>query len=127
MWWFLSDETIVHVHVKIHVEAVVSVTVCICLQTLLMAHALRRVSLSTARPIDAQFAFVSHNPGNTDAQLYCHVFQARHARAVRNDRCHCSFTTTKENRSTIIKRESQLRLQKDDLLLTLWPYKEVYL
>ncbi|KAE8298240.1 SH2 domain-containing protein 5 [Larimichthys crocea] len=50
--------------------------------TLLMAHALRRVSLSTARPVDAQFAFVSHNPGNTDAQLYCHVFKARHSRAA---------------------------------------------
>ncbi|XP_070758892.1 SH2 domain-containing protein 5 [Enoplosus armatus] len=50
--------------------------------TLLMAHALRRVSLSTARPIDGQFAFVSHNPGSTDTQLYCHVFQARHARAA---------------------------------------------
>ncbi|XP_067361993.1 SH2 domain-containing protein 5 isoform X2 [Channa argus] len=50
--------------------------------TLLMAHALRRVSLSTARPSDAQFAFVSHNPGSLDAQLYCHVFQARHARAA---------------------------------------------
>lgn len=48
-----------------------------------MAHALRRVSLSTARPVDAQFAFVSHNPGSTDVQLYCHVFKARHARAVR--------------------------------------------
>ncbi|XP_071350157.1 SH2 domain-containing protein 5 [Trachinotus anak] len=50
--------------------------------TILMAHALRRVSLSTARPVDAQFAFVSHNPGSTDTQLYCHVFQARHARAA---------------------------------------------
>ncbi|XP_068568648.1 SH2 domain-containing protein 5 isoform X2 [Cebidichthys violaceus] len=50
--------------------------------TLLMAHALRRVSLSTARPFDAQFAFVSHNPGSADAQLYCHVFQARHSRAA---------------------------------------------
>ncbi|XP_077582753.1 SH2 domain-containing protein 5 [Stigmatopora nigra] len=50
--------------------------------TLLMAHALRRVSLSTARPSVAQFAFVSHNPGRTDAQLYCHVFRARHARAA---------------------------------------------
>ncbi|KAK7912536.1 hypothetical protein WMY93_012747 [Mugilogobius chulae] len=50
--------------------------------TLLMAHALRRVSLSTARPIDSQFAFVSHNPGSTDTQLYCHVFRARHARAA---------------------------------------------
>ncbi|KAK5872048.1 hypothetical protein PBY51_012782 [Eleginops maclovinus] len=49
---------------------------------LLMAHALRRVSLSTARPSDAQFAFVSHNPGSTDAQLYCHIFQARHSRAA---------------------------------------------
>lgn len=48
-----------------------------------MAHALRRVSLSTARPSDAQFAFVSHNPGSPDAQLYCHLFKARHARAVR--------------------------------------------
>lgn len=52
-------------------------------QTLLMAHALRRVSLSIARPSAAQFAFVAHNPGNTDTQLYCHLFKARHARAVR--------------------------------------------
>lgn len=50
--------------------------------TLLMAHALRRVSLSTARPADSQFAFVSHNPGSIDTQLYCHVFKARHARAA---------------------------------------------
>ncbi|KAM4612833.1 SH2 domain-containing protein 5 isoform 1-T6 [Polymixia lowei] len=50
--------------------------------TLLMAHALRRVSLSTARPSDAQFAFVSHNPGSPDVQLYCHLFKARHARAA---------------------------------------------
>ncbi|XP_061075227.1 SH2 domain-containing protein 5 [Conger conger] len=50
--------------------------------TLLMAHALRRVSLCTARPSDAQFAFVSRNPGNPDGQLYCHLFQARHARAA---------------------------------------------
>lgn len=50
--------------------------------TLLMAHAMCRVSLSTARPSDAQFAFASHNPGNSDAQLYCHLFRARHARAA---------------------------------------------
>ncbi|CAB1353626.1 unnamed protein product [Coregonus sp. 'balchen'] len=50
--------------------------------TILMAHALRRVSLSTAHPSDAQFAFVSHNPGNPDAQLYCHLFKASHARAA---------------------------------------------
>ncbi|XP_051957048.1 SH2 domain-containing protein 5-like [Xyrauchen texanus] len=50
--------------------------------TLLMAHAMYRVSLSTARPSDAQFAFVSHNPGGSDAQLYCHLFRARHARAA---------------------------------------------
>ena len=48
-----------------------------------MAHALRRVSFSTARPSDSQFAFVSHNPGSANAQLYCHLFKARHARAVR--------------------------------------------
>lgn len=48
-----------------------------------MAHALRRVSLSIARPSDAQFAFVAHNPGSHDTQLYCHLFKARHARAVR--------------------------------------------
>lgn len=51
-------------------------------QTLLMAHALQRVSLSIARPSDAQFAFVAHNPGSPDTQLYCHLFKARHARAV---------------------------------------------
>ncbi|XP_073732413.1 SH2 domain-containing protein 5 isoform X2 [Misgurnus anguillicaudatus] len=49
---------------------------------LLMAHAMSRVSLSTARPSDAQFAFVSHNPGHSDVQLYCHLFRARHARAA---------------------------------------------
>ncbi|XP_005729759.1 SH2 domain-containing protein 5 [Pundamilia nyererei] len=49
---------------------------------LLMAHALRRISLSTARPVDSQFAFVAHNPGCPDTQLYCHVFKARHARAA---------------------------------------------
>ncbi|XP_073732414.1 SH2 domain-containing protein 5 isoform X3 [Misgurnus anguillicaudatus] len=51
-------------------------------ETLLMAHAMSRVSLSTARPSDAQFAFVSHNPGHSDVQLYCHLFRARHARAA---------------------------------------------
>lgn len=51
-----------------------------------MAHALHRVSLSTARPVDAQFAFVSHNPGSAVVRLYCHVFRARHARAVRDVR-----------------------------------------
>lgn len=50
--------------------------------TLLMAHALRRISLSTARPVDSQFAFVAHNPGCPDTQLYCHVFKARHSRAA---------------------------------------------
>ncbi|KAB5537200.1 hypothetical protein PHYPO_G00116130 [Pangasianodon hypophthalmus] len=50
--------------------------------TLLMAHALQRVSLSIARPSDAQFAFVAHNPGSPDTQLYCHLFKARHARAA---------------------------------------------
>ncbi|KAL4622506.1 SH2 domain-containing protein 5 isoform X1 [Arapaima gigas] len=50
--------------------------------TLLMAHALHRISLSTTRPSDAQFAFVSHNPGSLDTQLYCHLFKARHARAA---------------------------------------------
>ncbi|XP_053340357.1 SH2 domain-containing protein 5 isoform X2 [Clarias gariepinus] len=50
--------------------------------TLLMAHALQRVSLSIARPSDAQFAFVAHNPGTPDSQLYCHLFKARHARAL---------------------------------------------
>ncbi|KAI4877676.1 hypothetical protein NFI96_021215, partial [Prochilodus magdalenae] len=50
--------------------------------TLLMAHALRRVSLSIARPSDSQFAFIAHNPGSPDTQLYCHLFRARHARAA---------------------------------------------
>lgn len=48
-----------------------------------MAHALQRISLSIARPSDAQFAFVAHNPGSPNTQLYCHLFKARHARAVR--------------------------------------------
>ncbi|TTB41846.1 SH2 domain-containing protein 5 [Bagarius yarrelli] len=50
--------------------------------TLLMAHAMQRISLSIARPSDAQFAFVAHNPGSPDTQLYCHLFKARHSRAA---------------------------------------------
>ncbi|XP_053509554.1 SH2 domain-containing protein 5 [Ictalurus furcatus] len=50
--------------------------------TLLMAHALQRVSLSISRPSDSQFAFIAHNPGSPDTQLYCHLFKARHARAA---------------------------------------------
>ncbi|KAG7274910.1 hypothetical protein CRUP_036803, partial [Coryphaenoides rupestris] len=64
------DEQIEHLHRRLKE-----------LRSLLMAHALRRISLSTARPSDSQFAFVSHNPGSPDAQLYCHLFKARHARA----------------------------------------------
>ncbi len=59
-----------------------------------MAHAMCRVSLSTARQSDAQFAFVSHNPGHSDAQLYCHLFRARHARAVSvkmTEHLHCCY------------------------------------
>ncbi|MBN3307710.1 SH2D5 protein, partial [Amia calva] len=50
---------------------------------LLMAHALRRVSFCTCCPSEAQFAFVSHNPGSLDSQLYCHLFKTRHTRAAR--------------------------------------------
>lgn len=99
------------------------------LQTLLMAHALRRVSLSTARPVDAQFAFVSHNPGSTDAQLYCHVFEARHARAVRNVLKHCFFLfmTLLQTCSSNIKmlwilsyREMNLRCSKKWRVVENW-------
>ncbi|XP_041425856.1 SH2 domain-containing protein 5 isoform X2 [Xenopus laevis] len=43
-------------------------------ETLLMAHALRRIQYSTCRPEDSQFAFVSHNPHCPQAQLFCHLF-----------------------------------------------------
>ncbi|XP_066547144.1 SH2 domain-containing protein 5 [Amia ocellicauda] len=52
-------------------------------KVLLMAHALRRVSFCTCCPSEAQFAFVSHNPGSLDSQLYCHLFKTRHTRAAR--------------------------------------------
>lgn len=44
------------------------------LQTLLMAHALRRVLYSTWRHADRQFAFVARNPRSPASPLFCHLF-----------------------------------------------------
>ncbi|XP_064353132.1 SH2 domain-containing protein 5 [Dromaius novaehollandiae] len=46
-------------------------------ETLLMAHALRRILYSTWRPADRQFAFVARNPRSPAAQLFCHLFVGR--------------------------------------------------
>ncbi|XP_039611632.1 SH2 domain-containing protein 5 isoform X1 [Polypterus senegalus] len=43
-------------------------------QTLLMAHCLRRISFTTCRSSDRQFAFVAYNPGCPRNELYCHLF-----------------------------------------------------
>ncbi|NXF11378.1 SH2D5 protein, partial [Smithornis capensis] len=43
-------------------------------QTLLMAHALRRILYSTARLADRQFAFVARNPQSPPSPLFCHLF-----------------------------------------------------
>uniref|UniRef100_A0A7M4FIT7 SH2 domain containing 5 n=1 Tax=Crocodylus porosus TaxID=8502 RepID=A0A7M4FIT7_CROPO len=43
-------------------------------ETLLMAHALRRILYSTWRPTDCQFAFVSRNPRSPASKLFCHLF-----------------------------------------------------
>ncbi|NXB12287.1 SH2D5 protein, partial [Cnemophilus loriae] len=43
-------------------------------QTLLMAHALRRILYSTCRLPDRQFAFVARNPQSLPSTLFCHLF-----------------------------------------------------
>uniref|UniRef100_H0YV51 SH2 domain containing 5 n=1 Tax=Taeniopygia guttata TaxID=59729 RepID=H0YV51_TAEGU len=43
-------------------------------ETLLMAHALRRILYSTWRPPDRQFAFVARNPHSPPSTLFCHLF-----------------------------------------------------
>ncbi|XP_044134518.1 SH2 domain-containing protein 5 isoform X1 [Bufo gargarizans] len=43
-------------------------------ETLLMAHALRRIQYTTCRPEDGQFAFVSRNPHGQPNHLFCHLF-----------------------------------------------------
>lgn len=43
-------------------------------QTLLMAHALRRILYSTWRHADRQFAFVARNPHSPASPLFCHLF-----------------------------------------------------
>lgn len=43
-------------------------------QTLLMAHALRRILYSTWRLPDHQFAFVARNPHSPPSTLFCHLF-----------------------------------------------------
>ncbi|OWK53267.1 SH2 domain-containing protein 5 [Lonchura striata] len=43
-------------------------------ETLLMAHALRRILYSTWRPPDRQFAFVARNPYSPPSTLFCHLF-----------------------------------------------------
>ncbi|NXD57963.1 SH2D5 protein, partial [Corvus moneduloides] len=43
-------------------------------ETLLMAHALRRILYSTWRLPDRQFAFVARNPHSPPSTLFCHLF-----------------------------------------------------
>ncbi|NXA87015.1 SH2D5 protein, partial [Melanocharis versteri] len=43
-------------------------------QTLLMAHALRRILYSTCSLPDRQFAFVARNPQSPPSTLFCHLF-----------------------------------------------------
>ncbi|NXC74227.1 SH2D5 protein, partial [Anhinga anhinga] len=43
-------------------------------ETLLMAHALRRILYSTWRHADRQFAFVARNPRGPSSTLFCHLF-----------------------------------------------------
>ncbi|XP_062486155.1 SH2 domain-containing protein 5 [Pezoporus occidentalis] len=43
-------------------------------ETLLMAHALRRILYSTWRRADRQFAFVARNPRSPGSPLFCHLF-----------------------------------------------------
>ncbi|NXQ19541.1 SH2D5 protein, partial [Peucedramus taeniatus] len=43
-------------------------------QTLLMAHALRRILYSTCSLPDRQFAFVARNPHSPPSTLFCHLF-----------------------------------------------------
>lgn len=44
------------------------------LQTLLMAHALRRILYSTCLHAERQFAFVARNPHSPPSTLFCHLF-----------------------------------------------------
>ncbi|NWZ22992.1 SH2D5 protein, partial [Asarcornis scutulata] len=43
-------------------------------ETLLMAHALRRILYSTWRHAERQFAFVARNPYSPPSALFCHLF-----------------------------------------------------
>uniref|UniRef100_A0A8C8S346 SH2 domain containing 5 n=1 Tax=Pelusios castaneus TaxID=367368 RepID=A0A8C8S346_9SAUR len=43
-------------------------------ETLLMAHALRRILYTTWQPLDCQFAFVARNPHSPANKLFCHLF-----------------------------------------------------
>ncbi|NXW88097.1 SH2D5 protein, partial [Alopecoenas beccarii] len=43
-------------------------------ETLLMAHALRRILYSTWRHAERQFAFVARNPHSPASPLFCHLF-----------------------------------------------------
>ncbi|XP_075045815.1 SH2 domain-containing protein 5 [Mixophyes fleayi] len=51
-------------------------------ETLLMAHALRRIQYTTSRPEDRQFAFVSRNPHRSANQLFCHLFVGSEAQGL---------------------------------------------
>ncbi|XP_074074336.1 SH2 domain-containing protein 5 [Macrotis lagotis] len=43
-------------------------------ETLLMAHALKRILYSTWSPAECQFAFISRNPRSPASKLFCHLF-----------------------------------------------------
>ncbi|NWV42394.1 SH2D5 protein, partial [Grantiella picta] len=51
-------------------------------ETLLMAHALRRILYSTWRLPDRQFAFVARNPHSPPSTLFCHLFVGLPAEVV---------------------------------------------
>ncbi|KAM6336760.1 SH2 domain-containing protein 5 isoform 1-T1 [Alca torda] len=51
-------------------------------ETLLMAHALRRILYSTWRHADHQFAFVARNPRSPASSLFCHLFVGPPAEAA---------------------------------------------
>ncbi|NWQ67375.1 SH2D5 protein, partial [Neopipo cinnamomea] len=51
-------------------------------ETLLMAHALRRILYSTCCLADRQFAFVARNPHSPPSTLFCHLFVGLPAEVV---------------------------------------------
>jgi hypothetical protein len=84
------------------VELIAELRVCFCcLQSVHMAHALRRISYATCDPEHAQFSFLAREPKGHFSLQYCHSFLAQSADQVSDTRVYAAASAGHVEVSTL--------------------------